>query len=385
MQTETDYYELLGVPRGADEATLKAAYRRAAMRWHPDRNPGDREAEARFKAVNEAWEVLKDPQKRAAYDRFGHAAFNGGMGGGMGGGRAGPGAGFEDFAGGFADIFDQVFGEFVGRSRGARRPQRGADIRYDLEVSFEDAFHGTEVEIAFDTLVSCDSCGGSGGKPGARVMPCQTCGGRGQVRMQNGLFFVERTCPACHGEGVQLSDPCATCHGEGRVERRKTLKVKVPAGVDDGTRIRLAQEGEAGPRGTPPGDLYIFVHLRPHPFWKRDGTTLFAQVPVSFVTAALGGTLEIPGLDGAPVELRIPAGTQTGRQFRVRGRGFPSLNGSGPGDLVLQVELETPTRLTARQKELLEEFRAIEEGEASCPRAKGFWERVKGALDGLAD
>ncbi|WP_448581799.1 molecular chaperone DnaJ [Thermaurantiacus sp.] len=379
MQSQIDYYELLEVPRGADEATLKAAYRRAAMRWHPDRNPGDPQAEARFKAVNEAWDVLKDPQKRAAYDRFGHAAFQGGMGGGR------SSNGFDDFAGGFADIFDSVFGDLMGRGRGARRPQRGNDIRYDLEVAFEDAFHGTEVEIAFETAVPCDACGGSGGKPGSRVIACPTCGGRGQVRMQNGLFVVERTCPSCHGEGVQMSDPCATCHGDGRIQRRKTLKVKVPAGVDDGTRIRLAQEGEAGPRGTPPGDLYIFVHLRPHPLWKRDGTTLFAQVPVSFVTAALGGTLVIPGLDQAPVELRIPPGTQTGRQFRVRGRGFPSLNGSSPGDLVLQVELETPTKLTARQKELLEEFRCIEEGEANCPKAKGFWERVKDALDGRAN
>lgn len=375
-----DYYELLEVPRGADEATLKAAYRRAAMKWHPDRNPGDREAEARFKAVNEAWEVLKDPQKRAAYDRFGHAAFRNGGEGPFGGGPFGS-AGF----GGIDDIFETVFGDFFGRGRSARQPRRGNDVRYDLEVSFEEAFHGTEAEIAFETAVTCDACGGSGGKPGARVVACQTCGGRGQVRMQNGLFVVERTCPACHGEGAQLSDPCATCEGEGRVVRRKTLKVKVPPGVDEGTRIRLAQEGEAGPRGSPPGDLYIFVHMKPHPVWKRDGTTLFAQVPLSFVTAALGGTLTIPGLDGQPVELRIPAGTQTGRQFRVRGRGFPSLNGSGPGDLVLQVELETPTRLTPRQKELLEEFRCIEEGEANCPKAKGFWERVKDAFDGLAD
>ncbi|WP_448586143.1 molecular chaperone DnaJ [Thermaurantiacus sp.] len=372
---EPDYYELLEVARGADEATLKAAYRRAAMKWHPDRNPGNAEAEARFKAVNEAWEVLKDPEKRAAYDRFGHAAFRNGS--------SRPHAA-ADFAG-FADIFDTVFSEFMGRGRGARPPRRGADVRYDLEVSFEEAFHGTEAEIAFETAVACTSCGGSGGKPGARVVACPTCGGRGQVRMNQGLFVIERTCPACHGEGSQLSDPCPACHGDGRIEQRKTLKVKVPPGVDDGTRIRLSGEGEAGPRGAPPGDLYLFVHLRPHPFWKRDGTTLFAQVPVSFVTAALGGELEIPGLDRAPVTLRIPAGTQSGRQFRIRGRGFPSLNGQGPGDLVLQVELETPTRLTPRQKELLEEFRAIEEGEASCPKAKSFWDRIRDAWGDLTD
>ncbi len=377
MSAETDYYELLEVQRGADDATLKAAYRRAAMKWHPDRNPGDVQAEARFKAVNEAWEVLKDPQKRAAYDRFGHAAFR--NGGGQGRGFGGP----EDF-GGFADIFDTVFGEFMGRGR-SRQPRRGADVRYDLEVSFEDAFHGRESELSYDVAMACEPCGGSGGKPGARAVPCSTCGGHGQVRMQNGLFFVERTCPTCGGEGSQLSDPCQHCGGEGRVERTRTIKVKIPAGVDDGTRIRLAGEGEAGPRGAPPGDLYIFVHMKPHGLWKRDGTTLFAQVPVSFVMAALGGELEIPGLDRESVELRIPAGTQSGRQFRVRGRGFPSLNGGGPGDLVLQVELETPTKLTARQKELLEEFRAIEEGEANCPKTRGFWDRVKGAWDELTD
>ncbi|MFQ3595616.1 MAG: molecular chaperone DnaJ [Sphingomonadaceae bacterium] len=378
MHADIDYYELLGVPRGADEAALKAAYRRAAMRWHPDRNPGDREAEARFKAVNEAWEVLKDPQKRAAYDRFGHAAFRNGH-------AAGGGFGADEFQG-FADIFDTVFGEFMGRGRGAQRQRaRGQDIRYDLEISLEDAFFGREVEVAFDTAVACETCGGSGGRPGARVVACQTCGGRGTVRMQNGLFVVERTCPACHGEGSSLSDPCPACHGEGRVERRKTLKVKIPPGVDEGTRIRLAQEGEAGPRGAPPGDLYIFIHMKPHPVWKRDGTTLFAQVPVSFIDATLGGELEIPGLDREPVALRIPAGTQTGRQFRIRGRGFPSLNGGGPGDLVLQVELETPTRLSPRQKELLEEFRCIEEGEANCPKSRGFWDRIKGVWDELTE
>jgi molecular chaperone DnaJ len=373
---ETDYYELLEVQRGADEATLKAAYRRQAMRWHPDRNPGDAQAEARFKAVNEAWEVLRDPGKRAAYDRFGHAGVRGQ------GGR-GPA---DDFAG-FADIFDNIFGEFMGRGRGAaRQPRRGADVRYDLEVSFEEAFDGTEAEIAFDVAQPCDSCGGSGGKPGARMVACSTCGGRGQVRMQNGLFVVERSCPTCHGEGSMLSDPCDSCGGDGRVEKRKTLMVRVPAGVDEGTRIRLAQEGEAGPRGSPPGDLYIFVHMKPHPVWKRDGSTLFAQVPVSFVTAALGGELSIPGLDRKPVELKIPAGTQTNRQFRIRGRGFPTLNGGTAGDLVLQVELETPTRLNARQKELLEEFRAIETGSSdSCPRSRGFWDRVKTAWDDLTD
>jgi molecular chaperone DnaJ len=368
MATTIDYYELLECERGADDGALKSAYRRLAMKWHPDRNPGDAEAEARFKAISEAYDVLRDPQKRAAYDRYGHAAFEGGGGG--------AGQGF----GGFNDIFENIFGEFMGGGR--RQPQRGNDVRYDLEVSFEDAFNGSTAEIAFDVAVQCDTCDGSGGKPGAQVRPCNTCGGRGQVRMQNGLFIVERTCPQCHGQGRTISDPCGTCRGEGRVERRKTLKVTIPKGVDDGTRIRMAGQGEAGPRGTPPGDLYIFVHMKPHPMWKREGTTLFAQVPLSFVTAALGGEVEIPGLDRKPVALKIPAGTQTARQFRIRGRGMPVLNGQGFGDLVLQVDLETPTKLTARQRELLEEFNC---GGGNCPKSTGFWDRLKNAWDELTD
>ncbi|QMW22538.1 molecular chaperone DnaJ [Sandaracinobacteroides saxicola] len=377
MVTEVDYYELLECERTADDSTLKSAYRKLAMRWHPDRNPGDKAAEARFKAIGEAYEVLKDPQKRAAYDRYGHAAFQQNGGGGFGQGFAG---------GGFSDIFENIFGEFMGGGRQRGGPQRGADIRYDLEVSFDDAFNGGSADIAFDVAAQCDGCNGTGGKPGAKVQACTTCGGRGQVRMQNGLFIVERTCPGCHGSGRVISDPCDTCHGEGRVERRKTLNVNIPKGVDDGTRIRLAGEGEAGPRGGGPGDLYIFVHMKPHPIWKRDGTTLFAQVPVSFVTATLGGDLSIPGLDKKPVEVRIPAGTQTGKQFRVRGRGMPALNGHGFGDLVVQVELETPTKLTSRQKELLEEFRAIEgDANGNCPKSHGFWDRLKNAWDDLTD
>lgn len=378
MHAEIDYYELLEVERNCDDGTLKSAYRRLAMRWHPDRNPGDQDAEARFKAISEAYEILKDPQKRAAYDRFGHAAFRQSGGGGQGG--------FSD-AGPFSDIFSDIFDQFMGGGggRGRRGPQRGADLRYDLQVSFEEAYLGSEASISIDVAVSCDHCLGSGAKPGSRSQPCQTCSGRGQVRMQNGMFVVERTCPTCHGAGQVISDPCEHCHGEGRVDRRKDLKVKVPAGVDDGTRIRLSGEGEAGPRGGQPGDLYIFVHMKPHPIWKRDGTTLFASVPVSFVTATLGGELSIPGIDREDVDVKIPAGTQTGRQFRVRGRGMPSLNGHGRGDLVVQVELETPTKLTGRQKELLEEFRSIEGGESNCPRSKGFWDRLKDAWEDLKD
>jgi molecular chaperone DnaJ len=378
MHAEIDYYELLEVEKGADDATLKSAYRKLAMRWHPDRNPGDQAAEARFKAISEAYGVLSDPDKRAAYDRFGHAAFKGGAGGG-----SNP---FQD-ASPFSDIFSDIFDQFMGGSPRGRRqgPQRGADIRYDLQVSFEEAFHGSEADIALDVAVSCDHCAGTGAKPGARVQACGTCGGRGQVRMQNGMFIVERTCPTCHGSGQIISDPCSHCHGEGRVERTKQLKVKIPKGVDDGTRIRLANEGESGPRGGAPGDLYIFVHMKPHPIWKRDGTTLFAQVPMSFVDASLGGDLQIPGLDKQPVDVKVPAGTQSGRQFRVRGRGMPALNGHGVGDLVVQVELETPTKLSARQKELLEEFRGTESPHEACPNSTGFWDRLKGAWDELTE
>jgi molecular chaperone DnaJ len=381
MHAEIDYYQLLEVERGCDDGTLKTAYRKLAMRWHPDRNPGDQAAEARFKAIGEAYAVLSDPQKRAAYDRYGHAAFRQG---GMGGGGA---QGFGD-AGPFADIFSDIFDQFMGgagQARGRRGPQRGADLRYDLEVSFEDAFHGAEHEIVLDVAVSCDHCLGTGGKPGARAEACRTCGGRGQVRMQNGMFVVERTCPQCHGAGQVISDPCEHCHGEGRVDRRKSLKVAIPKGVDDGTRIRLSGEGEAGPRGGAAGDLYLFVHMKPHAIWKRDGATLFAQVPMSFVDATLGGDIRIPGLDGAAVELKVPAGTQTGRQFRVRGRGMPVLNGHGYGDLVVQVDLETPTKISGHQKALLEEFRGSESGNETCPKSRGFFDRLKGAWDELTE
>lgn len=384
MHAEIDYYELLEVERGCDDSTLKTAYRKLAMRWHPDRNPGDSAAESRFKAINEAYGILSDPQKRAAYDRLGHAAFrNGGGSGGFGGGASpfGEGSPFSDI---FSDIFDQFMGGAQQRSR-RTGPQRGADVRYDHQVSFEEAFNGVETDISLDVAVQCDHCLGTGGKPGARVQTCNTCGGRGQVRMQNGMFIVERTCPACHGSGSVISDPCDHCHGEGRTERRKTLKVRIPAGVDDGTRIRLADEGEAGPRGGQPGDLYIFIHMKPHPVWKRDGTTLFAQVPMSFIDAALGGEISMPGLDRKPVEVKVPAGTQSGRQFRVRGRGMPALNGHGHGDLVVQIDLETPTKLTARQKELLEEFRGVDAPHEACPKSKGFFDRLKGAWDELTE
>lgn len=373
MHGNIDYYELLEVERECDSQTLKASYRKLAMRWHPDRNPGDRDAEARFKAIGEAYDVLKDPQKRAAYDRYGHNAFQQGNG-------AGPGAGSP-----FSDIFSDIFDQFMGGGRGPRAAPRGADIRYELEIDFEDAFTGTEADIAIEVGVQCEPCSGTGGKPGTGTQACQTCGGRGQVSMQNGMFIMERTCPSCRGAGQMISDPCETCHGEGRVERRKSLNVRIPAGVDDGTRIRLSGEGEAGPRGGAPGDLYIFIHMKPHPIWRRDGSTLFASVPLSFVTAALGGEVSIPGIDRKSVDVKIPAGTQTGRQFRVRGRGMPVLNGQGRGDLVIQLDLETPTKLTARQCELLQEFAGIDDDEDNCPKSRGFWDRLKTAWEDLKD
>ena len=378
MATEIDFYELLEVERGADEAALKSAYRRLAMKWHPDKNPGDAAAEHKFKSISEAYDVLKDPQKRAAYDRFGHAAFR------QGGGGSG-----QDF-GGFADIFESVFGEFMGGGgRGGRRggPTRGSDLRYDLEMTLEEAFHGRQASLTIDVAAACEPCGGSGATPGTSARACTTCAGNGRVGMRQGLFMVERTCPACHGQGQIIADPCTSCGGAGRVEKQKTLNVNVPRGVDDGTRIRVAGEGEAGARGGPAGDLYIFVHLKSHPIFKRDNTTLFTVAPLSITLAALGGEIDVPSLDNEKTSIKIPAGTQTSKQFRVRGKGMPSLNGGGAGDLVIQVEVETPVKLTARQKELLEEFRTIEasEGGRNTPKSQGFFDKLKDAWNELTE
>jgi molecular chaperone DnaJ len=381
MSTEIDYYELLEVQRGADDSALKSAYRRLAMRWHPDKNPGDVQAEQRFKAISEAYEVLRDPQKRAAYDRYGHAAFQQG------------GGGPQDF-GGFSDIFENIFGEFMGgggRQRGRSGPTRGADLRYDLEISLEEAFSGKAAQLEVETAVNCAPCGGTGAKPGTTARTCATCGGQGRVGMRQGLFMVERTCPACQGTGQTISDPCESCNGAGRVEKRRSLNVNVPKGVDDGTRIRVAGEGEAGLRGGPPGDLYIFVHMKPHALFKREGSTLFAIAPISITTAALGGEIEVPGLDRDVAVVRIPHGTQTGKQFRVRGRGMPALNGGmaggGFGDLVVQIEVETPVKLTKRQRELLEEFQTLEAAEEgrNTPRQSGFFEKLRGVWNELTD
>jgi molecular chaperone DnaJ len=379
MMAETDYYELLQVPRDADERTLKAAYRKLALECHPDRNGGCPEAAEKFKAISQAYECLKDPQKRAAYDRFGHAAFqNGGFGNGHGNGA-------QDF-GSFADIFDNIFGEFMSGGPDGRRRNvlRGSDLRYDLEIKLEDAYSGRQVELSVDTTAACQPCSGSGAKAGTSAQSCSMCGGRGQVRARQGFFVVEQTCPTCRGAGQLIADPCPSCRGEGRVQKRKSLTVNIPAGVDEGTRIRLAGEGEAGVRGGPPGDLYIFIHLARHPIFQREGTTLFARCPVSITTVALGGCIEVPGLDKQMHEIRIPAGIQSGKQLRQRGAGMPAVGGRGFGDMVIQIEVETPTKLTARQKELLEQFRATETGE-ECPASKGFFQKLKSAWEGLTD
>ena len=367
MSTQIDYYELLECERTADDATLKSSYRKLAMKWHPDKNAGCKDSEARFKAVSEAYDVLKDPQKRAAYDRFGHAAFQ----------QGGHGGGAQDF-GGFSDIFESVFGEFMGGGRGGGRGQarRGADLRYDMEISLEEAFHGRSSDITVDVSAACDTCHGTGAKPGTHAHTCRQCNGHGKVRAQQGFFVVERACPVCNGSGQVIADPCADCRGEGRVEKTKTLTVTIPAGVDEGTRVRMTGEGEAGPRGAPPGDLYIFLHVARHAIYEREGTTLFARAPISFTTAALGGTLSIPGLDGRTHEMKIPAGIQSGKQIKQRGAGMPVLQGRGAGDLVIQIEVETPTRLSTRQRALLEEFRETETGD-ECPASQGFFAKLK--------
>lgn len=374
---ESDYYELLQVDRSADEREIKSAYRRLAMEYHPDRNGGCAEAEQKFKAISEAYDCLKDPQKRAAYDRFGHAAFQGGANGHSNGA--------QDF-GSFADIFDNIFGEFVNAGHPGRRQNalRGSDLRYDLEIRLEDAYEGREVELHIDTTTACEPCGASGAKAGTKAQSCTMCGGRGQIRARQGFFVVEQTCPSCRGVGQVIADPCPSCRGEGRVDKRKSLTVKIPAGVDEGTRIRLAGEGEAGIRGGPSGDLYIFIHMARHSLFSRDGTTLFARCPVSFTTAALGGCIEVPGLDRQKHEIKIPAGIQTGKQIRKRGAGMPAMNGRGFGDMVIEIQVETPTRLSARQREILEAFRETETGD-ECPNSAGFFQKLKAAWEGLTD
>jgi molecular chaperone DnaJ len=363
---EQDYYELLGVARGADDAAIKSAYRKLAKEHHPDRHNGCSDKEAHFKAINEAYDVLKDPQKRAAYDRFGKAAFQNGGGDPFGE------AGFN----GFSDIFSTIFGEFMD-PRAQQNAARGADLRYDLELCLEEAFNGAEKTITIQAMGTCEKCDGRGCNSLDRcASTCKTCGGMGKVRAQQGFFVVERGCPTCRGAGEVINDPCRNCHGEGRALNDRKLSVKIPAGVDEGTRIRVAGEGEAGVRGAGSGDLYLFVHMKRHPIYAREGTTVVAECPVSFTTAALGGSISLPGIDGQPVELKIPAGIQSGEQLRHRGSGMSVLNGRGRGDMVARILVETPTRMSAKQKKILEQFRETETGE-ECPAAKSFFARAR--------
>ena len=377
-----DYYEVLGVDRKASAEELKKAYRKLAMKYHPDRNPGDSSAEQRFKEAAEAYAALKDEQSRAAYDRFGHAAFEGGMGGG--GGAGGARGGF-DF-GGFADIFDEMFGEFAGAARRSG-PAHGADLRYNLEIDLEEAFSGKQTTIRVPTSVTCDVCDGTGAEPGTSPKTCPTCGGRGRIRAQQGFFTIERTCPTCQGRGQIIEDPCRACGGIGTVQKEKTLQVNIPAGVEEGTRIRLAGEGEAGGRGGPAGDLYIFLSVAPHRFFQRDGANLYCRVPIPVTTAALGGSIEVPAIDGSRAKVSVPEGTQSGTQFRLRGKGMPVLRSKATGDLYIQVSVEVPRNLTKKQKELLKQFQETHEdsGDTHHPESHGFFARVKEFFEDLTD
>jgi molecular chaperone DnaJ len=373
VSTQTDFYELLEVERSAGDGTIKSSYRRLAMQWHPDKNPGDAAAEARFKSISQAYDCIKEPQKRAAYDQFGHAAFeNGGMGGGGGAG------GFSDIG----DIFETIFGSAFGGGGGRQQARRGADLRYDLEIALDEAFHGKSAEIEIDVATACAPCGGAGAEPGTGTRRCNLCGGHGKVRAQQGFFMVERACPTCHGRGEVIEKPCRSCRGEGRVDQRQKLDVTIPPGVDTGTRIRLSGKGEAGPGGSPAGDLYIFIHVRRHAVFERDGTTLVTRAPITFTKAALGGEIDLPGLDGSRHTIHIPAGIQSGKQLRQRGAGMPVLQGRGQGDLVVEIMVETPTKLSSRQKELLRELQATETGDET-PQSKGFFDRIKDAFGGL--
>ncbi len=375
-----DFYEVLGVPKNADEAALKSAFRKLAMQYHPDKNPGDTEAERKFKEINEAYQVLSDPQKRGAYDRFGHAAFEGGGGGG-------PGGFGQDFSGSMSDIFEDIFGDVFGgggrRGGGGRARERGADLRYNLDITLEEAFKGKNATIKVPTAIQCDACNGTGAKPGSKAKTCGTCGGAGRVRASQGFFAIERTCPSCGGRGEVIEDPCKSCAGAGRVTRERTLSVNVPPGVEDGTRIRLAGEGEAGMRGAPSGDLYIFLGVQPHGFYSRDGADLFCRVPISMVAAALGTEIRVPTLDGKEALVKVPEGTQSGKQFRLRGRGMPVLRSRDFGDLYVQAMVETPQNLTKRQRDLLAEFDKDSSTETS-PESTGFFSKVKDFFGGGA-
>jgi len=373
-----DFYDLLGVSKSADTEELKRAYRKAAMQHHPDRNPGDKTAEQKFKDINEAYDVLKDDQKRAAYDRFGHAAFEQGS-------RGPGGFGFDGgFGGGFANIFEEMFGA-MGGGRGQGNPNRGSDLRYNIEVSLEEAHRGKQTTVRVGALVHCDICRGSGAEPGSHPATCRSCGGHGRVRAQQGFFTIERTCPTCHGAGSVVEKPCKACSGQGRVRREKTLVVNIPPGVEDGTRIRLAGEGEAGRAGAAAGDLYIFVAIPPHAIFQRDGANVHCRVPIPFTTAALGGTIEVPTVEGSRTRVTVPAGTQSGHQFRLRGKGMTVLRSPVRGDMFIEAIVETPVNLTKRQQELLREFDREGESRRTSPQSEGFFARVREFFEDLRE
>ena len=372
-----DFYEVLGVAKSAGADDLKKAYRKLAMQYHPDRNSGDKGAEQRFKDISEAYDVLKDDQKRAAYDRFGHAAFE------QAGGRS---PGDFGFSGGFADIFDELFGEFTGGGRrGQAGPSRGSDVRYNLEISLEESFRGKQTTIRVPNLVACDQCNGSGAEPGSKPVSCPTCHGRGRVRTQQGFFSVERACPGCQGAGRVIEKPCKGCGGQGRVRREKTLSVNIPPGIEDGTRIRLAGEGEFGGRGAAPGDLYMFVSVAPHSLFQRDGANIHCRVPIPMTTAALGGNIEVPTVDGSRARVTVPAGTQSGHQFRLKAKGMTVLRSAARGDMFIEATVETPVNLNKRQQELLREFDKEGENNRTHPESEGFFARVKEFFEDLRE
>src|SRR3954468_10435917 len=375
MSTKRCYYETLEVDRNADDSKLKAAFRKLAMKWHPDRNPGDNTSEVKFKEINEAYEVLKDGDKRAAYDRFGHAAFEQGGGGGPGFGAG--------FASSFSDIFEDLFGMAGQRGRGGGR-ERGADLRYNMEITLEEAYFGKTAQIEIPVSVTCESCSGTGAKAGTKPKTCAHCGGQGRIRQAQGFFTLERTCPGCQGRGQMIEDACPSCSGSGRVMRERTLSVNIPQGVEDGTRIRLAGEGEAGVRGGPPGDLYIFLSLTQHQFFQRDGADLHCRVPISMVTAALGGEFEVPTIEKGKTKVKVPAGTQSGRRFRLTAKGMPVLRSKQHGDMYVQVTVETPQSLTKKQRDLLAEFEKLS-SRATQPESTGFFNKVKEFIDGVAN
>jgi molecular chaperone DnaJ len=380
MSTNRDYYEILGVPRDADAATIKSAFRKLAMKLHPDQNPGCKVSEDKFKEIGEAYSVLSDPEKRAQYDRFGKAAFQGGGPGGFGGAGAGD----------FSDLFNEIFGGgfedmFAGGRRGPRNgPERGADLRYDVEITLDQAFRGMEREIVVPRAHACEPCGGTGSEGKAPLDTCATCGGAGQVRASQGMFRVVRTCPACHGRGQSIKTPCKSCGGRGQTQKERTLAVKIPLGVEDGTRIRLTGEGDSGVRGGPPGDLYLFLSVKPHTLFERDGPDLYCRVPAPMCKAALGGEIEVPTIDGDRAKITMPAGTQTGRRFRLKGKGMTQLRARDRGDLHVEIAVETPVNLSAKQRKLLEEF-AKECSEDAHPQSQGFFDNMKRFFEGAGE